>query len=160
MRIALVALFALAFFWLGSQAPVNKQVSLTASTHKVTVTRTVAPIKSPKPQPEVLASQPVQIATFASGCSTYDSIFRQYAWNVSVAEAICEAESGGNPYALSPTEDRGLMQINSIHADMVNDDLSVLYNPTENIAVAYKLYSADGWTPWSTYISGAYVKYL
>lgn len=165
MRIALAALFALAFLGLSNQAPVNKQVSYSEKTHPVSVVvKAPTPVIVAKPQPEIeVASQPPQqsqVATFASGCSTYDSIFKQYAWNVTVAEAICQAESGGNPYAVSPTQDYGLMQINQIHADMVNGDLTALYSPSENISVAYKLYSADGWVPWSTYLSGAYQRYL
>lgn len=142
-------------------APIHKQVIVTASVTKTTVApKASTPKPTQSPQIQTAVATPPSTATFSSGCSTYDSLFRQYAWDVTVAEAICQAESGGNPYALSQTADRGLMQINAVHADMVNFDLSVLYNPTENIAVAYKLYSADGWSPWSTYLSGAYVRYL
>lgn len=121
--------------------------------HAVTTTQTV------QPQPETV-SPLITVAkpateTYASGCMTYDSIFRQYAWNVSVAEAICQAESGGNPYATSPPNydglsDFGLMQI---HGEEI-------YNPSANIARAYQKYESQGWYAWTTYKTGSYVSFL
>lgn len=57
--------------------------------------------------------------------------------------------------------DYGLMQINSIHADMVGGDLESLRDPEVNIRVAYSL-SRGGtdWTPWSAYNNGKYLKWL
>lgn len=105
-------------------------------------------------QPSV---QPAVVHTYASGCSTYDSIFRLYAWNVSVAEAICEAESGGNPYAVSNpslnydgVSDYGLMQI---HGEDIID-------PSANIARAHQKYISQGWRAWTTYRTGAYISFL
>ncbi len=110
---------------------------------------TTAAVETPKPQ--------VTEASYATGCSTYDSIFRQYAWDVRTAEAICMAESGGNPYAVSNprlnydgVSDYGLMQI---HAEAI-------YNPSANIARAHQKYLTQGWYAWSTYTSGAYYRYL
>jgi lysozyme-related protein Hpa2 len=57
--------------------------------------------------------------------------------------------------------DYGLMQINSIHADMVGGDLESLRNPAVNIRVAYSLsHQGSNWTAWSAYNSGAYREYL
>lgn len=106
-----------------------------------------APAVQPAPQP------------IAQGCESYRTTFSQYSWNVSTALAICEAESGGNTSALSQTCDRGLMQISCIHADMVSS-LGTLYDPTTNIAVAWKIYSANGWRAWSTFNSGKYLTFL
>lgn len=94
------------------------------------------------------------------GCDAYTSTFSQYDWNVRTAIAICKAESSGRTDALSPTCDRGLMQINCIHADMVNGNLETLFNPTTNIQVANRVYLSQGWRGWSTYNNGAYLKYL
>jgi hypothetical protein len=96
-----------------------------------------------------------------SGCD----LVQTYNWNVDVAHAICMAESGGNITAINTANadgsvDRGLMQVNSIHADMVNGDLGSLFNPTVNLKIAYSLYTAHGFTAWSTYNNGAYRKYL
>jgi soluble lytic murein transglycosylase-like protein len=116
------------------------------------VSATTAAATKPAPQLAPVAIAPVAPAPAptANGCSGYAGLFDQYSWNVADAEAICEAESGGNPNALSPTCDRGLMQVNCVHADMVNGDLSQLYIPSVNIAVAYRIYSARGWSAWTT----------
>lgn len=88
-----------------------------------------------------------------------------YDWNTDVAYAVCMAESTGNPdatgYNTNGTIDRGLMQVNSIHSDMVGGDVAALYDPATNIKIAYAL-SRGGtdWTPWSAYNSGKYLKWL
>lgn len=59
------------------------------------------------------------------------------------------------------TTDYGLMQVNSIHADMVGGDLESLRNPQVNVKVAYALSKAGtDWTAWSVYNNGKYLKYL
>lgn len=85
-----------------------------------------------------------------NGCTSYDALFRQYDWNVSLAEAICQAESGGDPGAISPTNDYGLMQLH---------DLAV-FDPAQNIALAYVKYQTQGWGAWTTYNTDAYSRYL
>lgn len=52
------------------------------------------------------------------------------------------------------------MQINSVHSDMVQGNLTSLFNAQTNVAVAYSLWTAHGWTSWSTYNNGDYYKYL
>lgn len=77
------------------------------------------------------------------------------------------AESKGNPTIDNAGTNRdgsvdyGLMQINSIHADMVAGDLESLRNPQVNIKIAYSL-SKGGtdWTAWSVYNNGKYLAYL
>jgi hypothetical protein len=61
------------------------------------------------------------------------------------------AESGGNPNAISPTDDFGLWQINGS-----NGALATL-NPLQNAKSAIDL-SGNGtnWGPWTTFTSGAY----
>jgi len=69
-----------------------------------------------------------------------------------MASEIAMAESGGNPNAISPTDDYGLWQINAS-----NGALATL-NPFQNAKSAIIL-SHDGtdWEPWTTYTSGAYI---
>jgi hypothetical protein len=69
-----------------------------------------------------------------------------------MAAEIAMAESGGNPNAISPTDDFGLWQINGSHGSLATLD------PLQNAKSAIIL-SADGtnWGPWTTYHSGAYV---
>lgn len=96
----------------------------------------------------------------SGNCSAYKGLVAKYNWNVNTAMAIMQAESGCNTAAISPTCDHGLMQINCVHRDMVGGDLNKLHDPATNIRVAYAIYSGGGWSPWTTYTSGAYLKYL
>ncbi len=90
-----------------------------------------------------------------------------YDWNHQIAYAVCMAESGGKATIDNAglnrdgSTDYGLMQINSIHADMVAGDLESLRNPEVNLRVAYSIsQGGTDWTPWSAYKSGAYLKWL
>jgi LysM repeat protein len=70
-----------------------------------------------------------------------------------MAAEIAMAESGGNQYAVSPTDDYGYWQINmpSWGPGMAT------FNPTGNAKAAIQI-SRDGtnWSPWTTYTTGAY----
>jgi len=68
-----------------------------------------------------------------------------------VAAEIAMAESGGNQYAHSPTNDYGYWQINGSHGSMAT------YNAMGNARAAIAI-SDNGrdWNPWTTYTSGAY----
>ena len=69
-----------------------------------------------------------------------------------MAAEIAEAESGGNQYALSPTNDYGYWQINGSHGPAM-----ATFNPIGNAKAAIAI-SDDGrdWGAWTTYTSGAY----
>lgn len=69
---------------------------------------------------------------------------------VNNALKIMKAESGGNPNALSPTQDRGLMQINQCHSAKVGGNLNALFNPETNVKVAYQIWKSSGWRAWTT----------
>jgi soluble lytic murein transglycosylase-like protein len=120
-----------------------------------------------KPKPKVIASvikpviAPVAVApiTYPIGCANYLSLVDQYNWNTHVAMAIMQAESSCNPYSVSNVSinydgvaDYGLMQLHGVD----------ILDPAQNVAYAYyhKYLPAHGFTPWSTYNSGAYTKYL
>lgn len=83
-------------------------------------------------------------------CRSYDALFRRYNWNATLAEAICQAESGGNPAAISATHDYGLMQLHNL----------AVFDPAQNIAMAYVKYQTQGWSAWTTYNTGAYTRFL
>lgn len=79
-----------------------------------------------------------------------------------VAVAIMLAESGGDPAAVNRNRngsiDRGVFQINSIHGAKFPGNLhDPLYNATAARAI---FLDAKGWSPWSTYKSGAYKQFL
>jgi LysM repeat protein len=69
-----------------------------------------------------------------------------------MAAEIAEAESGGNQYALSPTNDYGYWQINGSHGPAM-----ATFNPMGNAKAAIAI-SNNGhdWAAWTTYTSGAY----
>ena len=162
MKYLLIVLLSAAFATLTGQTPALKN----SAVHNVFTVKPTAhaatPVSTVQPQPEkkavvtvASAPAPQQAVSYANGCSTYDSIFRQYAWNVSVAEAICEAESNGNPYAMSPPNydglrDFGLMQI---HGEEI-------FSPSANIARAYQKYESQGWDAWTTYYTGRYLRFM
>lgn len=81
-----------------------------------------------------------------------------------IAAAIAMAESGGNSAALNPTDNGGrqtswgLWQIsNGTHAQPVANIL----DPNVNAGQAVAKYNArHNWSPWGTYTSGAYRKFL
>jgi LysM repeat protein len=72
-------------------------------------------------------------------------------WAAETAAAIAMAESGGNQFAHSPTNDFGYWQINGVWGSLAT------YNALGNAKAAVHI-SNDGrnWSPWTTYTSGAY----
>jgi hypothetical protein len=88
-------------------------------------------------------------------CSGLEQIWEQAGGNPAdalMAAEIAMAESGGNPNAISPTDDYGLWQIN-----ISNGALATL-NPLQNAKSAVTLSdNGTNWDPWTTYTSGAYV---
>jgi LysM repeat protein len=89
------------------------------------------------------------------GCSGLEALWE--AAGGSHAEAfmaaeIAMAESGGQQYAVSPTNDYGYWQINGSHGPAL-----ATFNPIGNANAAINI-SSDGsnWDPWTTYVTGAY----
>jgi LysM repeat protein len=68
-----------------------------------------------------------------------------------MAAAIAMAESSGNQYAFSPTDDRGYWQINASWGPLSTFD--ALGNAK---AAVYISHDGTQWSPWTTYTSGAY----
>lgn len=118
-------------------------------------------VAQPKTDPVPVTTPPATPAQ-PQDCSAVNA----YDWDTRTAYAICMAESGGvaskDNAGLNRdgSVDRGLFQINSVHSDMVNGDLNSLFDPKVNVSIAYKLYSANGWQPWSVYNSGKYLQFL
>lgn len=109
------------------------------------------------------------IYTINGGCQQYLPLVQKYNWDVNTAMAIMEAEStsqgipcdsNAKDFDSNGTVDRGLFQVNSIHADLATD-MNTLFDPQTNVRIAYEIYSGQqGWGAWSTYNSGAYLRYL
>jgi soluble lytic murein transglycosylase-like protein len=117
-------------------------------------------------QPSQLVSTPPVIgkAVVETGCETYRPLMQLYDWNVAIAMAIMKAESGCNPNSDNTglnrdgSNDKGLLQINSIHSDLISDSDRLV--PEKNIQAAYEIYRGSGFRAWSTFNNGRYLKFL
>jgi Lysozyme like domain len=117
-----------------------------------TVTASPAVTQPPAPPPAVVTPPPPPTApdpnTAPAGDYSYAGLEQIWEANggssqtASVAACIAEHESGGNPGAISPTDDFGLWQI---HAD------PAALAPNVSAAVAVQM-SGNGtnWGPWTT----------
>lgn len=92
------------------------------------------------------------------------SLVSSYNWDARIAYAICMAESGGNPQAHNKansngSDDKGLMQINSIHVNsgLIGDNERL--DPQKNLDAAYAIYKGSGFTAWSAYNNKSYLKW-
>ena len=108
--------------------------------------------------------QPKVITRQSQGCEQYRELIAKYDWNVNLMMAIMQAESSCNPVADNTglnrdgSNDKGLLQINSIHKNLISD-LDRL-NPEKNIAVGYRIWKSQGYRAWSAYNNGSYRKFL
>lgn len=115
---------------------------------------------------KVQAHQPASVIQKqqSGGCEQYRQLIAKYDWNVDLMMAIMRAESGCNPAADNTrlnhdgSNDKGLLQINSIHKNLISD-LDRL-NPEKNIAAGYKIWKTQGYRAWSVYNNGSYKKFL
>ena len=92
-----------------------------------------------------------------SPCQQYAAV-----WPVDqqdTAQAVCQAESGGNPNALGDSgASKGLWQIDT---DYHPEDAGLnLFDPATNARAALAIWQDSGFGAWSTYNSGAYRQYL
>jgi LysM repeat protein len=88
------------------------------------------------------------------GCSGLEQLWESAGGNSAdafMAAEIAMAESGGNQYALSPTDDYGYWQINASNGALATFDA---YGNARSAIIL----SDDGtnWDAWTTYTSGAY----
>jgi LysM repeat protein len=105
------------------------------------------------PPAATLTSSAVPSGTLS--CSGLEELWKDAGGSsgeATMAASIAMAESGGNEYALSPTNDYGYWQINGSWGPAL-----ATYNALGNAKAAVHI-SADGsnWSPWTTYTSGAY----
>jgi len=89
------------------------------------------------------------------GCSGLEQLWDAAGGNPShafMAAEIAMAESGGNQYALSPTDDFGYWQINASNGSLAT--YSALGNAKSAIILSD---NGTNWSPWTTYTAGLYV---
>lgn len=90
---------------------------------------------------------------------------RKFGTACRVALAIQRAENPKGAceiyhYNTNGTLDWGYFQINTVHLERPGLNLRDLLDCKANIDFAYVLYEERGFSPWSTYNSGAYLKFL
>lgn len=108
-------------------------------------------------QQTVAPAPPATTAKAQGGCEAYAGLVSSYGWDTSIAMAIMKAESGCNATAVSPTNDHGLFQINQGFALYGQ----VIYDPAKNVEIAYnQKYLRGGWSHWTVYKTGDYLKFL
>jgi nucleoid-associated protein YgaU len=87
-------------------------------------------------------------------CSGLEQLWEQAGGSAAhafMAAEIAMAESGGNPGAISPTDDFGLWQINGSNGSLAT--LNALQNAKSAITLSD---NGTSWGPWTTFHSGAY----
>jgi LysM repeat protein len=109
--------------------------------------------KKSDPRSGTLTSSAVPSGTLS--CSGLEELWKDAGGTTGeavIAASIAMAESGGNQYAHSPTDDFGYWQINGTHGPAL-----ATYNALGNAKAAVEI-SDNGrnWDPWTTYTSGAY----
>jgi Lysozyme like domain len=82
--------------------------------------------------------------------------------DLAIGLAVALAESGGRVGIVSPpnrggTVDRDLLQINSSHTQF--DAKRLVTDPAYNAAAARAVWNAQGWSGWSTYKNGRFIKF-
>jgi len=89
------------------------------------------------------------------GCSGLEALWETAGGSPAeafMAAEIAMAESGGNQYAHSPTNDYGYWQINGSHGPA-----QATYDPIGNAQAAIAISdNGSNWYPWTTYVTGAY----
>lgn len=120
------------------------------------VTKTVK--QAPTAKPVAVAPAPT-----TGNCS----LVNNYDWPKNVAYGVCMAESRGNSNAINWGDNHGscvgsygLMQVGCFWFPFYGYSVSDGYNPAINMLVAYKIWQRSGFSPWTTWTSGAYLQYL
>lgn len=101
-------------------------------------------------QKDAAVSSPPVARAATGNCESYRGLVAAYfpANQVNNALLTMSKESGCNTYAVSPTHDHGLMQINEVHLAKVNGNVNALYDPETNIRLASQIFAGRGWNAW------------
>lgn len=89
----------------------------------------------------------------AGNCEAYRSLVSQYNWNVNTAMKVMQAESTCNAMAHNTTDNHGVC-MGSFGLFQISCHSGAVYDPAQNIAIAYQKYQARGWQPWGVCTSG------
>lgn len=124
-------------------------------THWTAPPVTPVPRPTPTPTPTPTPSATSQPVSGTLSCSGLESLWERAGGNPAYAFTAAEvamAESGGNQYAHSPTDDFGYWQINGSWGPAM-----ATYDALGNAEAAVVIsHNGTDWYPWTTYTSGAY----
>lgn len=96
------------------------------------------PKEEPKPKPK---PKPKVKVYYGSGVERWRPLVSKYDWKVDKALSIMRCESGGNPNAISRTNDYGLFQLNApTWIGKYGLTYSNIRNPETNVYAAYRIY--------------------
>jgi LysM repeat protein len=148
----LIPATAPAHYTLSDYVPRHAKPAVAAAAVKPAASTTRTGGESGTTHSTVLVQAAVQGGSYS--CSGLEQVWEEAGGSSSeafMAAEIAMAESGGNPNAISPTDDFGLWQINGSNGALAT--LNVLANAKSAVIL-----SDDGtnWNPWTTYHSGAY----
>ena len=133
----------------------KQQVQATANERK--------PLTQQEPSPQLATvadttAQPTVktvVQNEPKGCDYYSTLLAKYNWDMHVMTAIMRAESSCVPDAVNRYNydgiyDYGLLQLHG----------QEIYDPAANIQAGYNIWLRQGYRAWSTYNSGAYLRFL
>jgi LysM repeat protein len=121
-----------------------------AAPHVVTTSKTTSHGGRLEGGTKIIQSAP--LARYS--CSALETLWEQAGGSPAhalMAAEIARAESGGNPNAISPTDDFGLWQINGSNGSLAT--LNAYQNARSAIILSH---NGTNWGPWTTYHIGAY----
>lgn len=85
-------------------------------------------------------------------------------YDCKVAISVARAESGlredAYNYNTNGTLDIGIFQVNEVHWDKEGCSPAELFDAKKNVDCSYKIWEAQGWTPWVAYNTGAFIHKL
>jgi hypothetical protein len=144
-----------------NNSEVKEQVAVEVQTPEVPASvPTPPPVEQIVPEEQTPQQAEANVTINPIGCDIYRPLVEQYAWDIRIAMAVMQAESGCNPNASNWRDQHrqctgsfGLFQLACFWTDNP-------YDPATNVAKAFEIYSRSGWQPWGAYTNGSYLRYL
>jgi len=111
--------------------------------HAGTTTTTTAP------PPTTVPARPPAPPAPPTATGPIADLICSYPWDCATALRVAECESGLNPRAVGSAGERGLFQVHPVHRAWLGARWDQLFDPAVNVAVAFEMWTTQGWGPWS-----------
>lgn len=141
----MIQVVVIACLWFGTPCEYPQDLSAAPLTIDTSVSLIAKPVIEKKPPPVFTG--------MGSNVEQWRGLVQSY-FGDQTENALCVMlyESGGNPNAISPTTDYGLMQI---HAPLWAEPYGVSYqdllDPNTNMSIAKSIWDTYGWSAWSAW---------